>query len=160
LELSGGRRLPEKASPDAAGTAANHSGRGLKQWEAIKREEKKGEPTLSRQPPGSIARSDARAKAQSKVARVNFDWTKLGDVIVKVEGSSVNKGCDQEREQASIEDEIGDLLFAVVNLARKCKLDRRDALHAATNKFVGRFNLLGSELRSRGKSSRSSSPSG
>jgi uncharacterized protein YabN with tetrapyrrole methylase and pyrophosphatase domain len=50
-----------------------------------------------------------------------------------------------------IEDEIGDLLFAVVNLARKSKIDAETALQSATNKFVSRFNRLEEELKTRGK---------
>jgi len=50
-----------------------------------------------------------------------------------------------------MEDEIGDVLFAVVNLARKCKLDAESALQRATNKFVARFNRLEDELKSRGR---------
>jgi len=50
-----------------------------------------------------------------------------------------------------VEDETGDLLFAVVNLARKCKLDAESALQGATNKFVARFNRLEDELQLRGK---------
>jgi tetrapyrrole methylase family protein / MazG family protein len=91
-------------------------------------------------------------KAQSKVARVNFDWTELRDVIAKVEEELGElKEAIQSEDQKSIEDEIGDLLFAVVNLARKCKLDAETTLQAATDKFVGRFNLLEDELRARGK---------
>jgi len=51
----------------------------------------------------------------------------------------------------AVENEIGDLLFAVVNLARKCKLDAESALQTATDKFVARFNRLEDELRGRGK---------
>src|SRR5437762_14326024 len=91
-------------------------------------------------------------KAQSKVARVNFDWAELRDVTAKVEEEVGElKNAIKSEEQETIEDEIGDLLFAVENLASKCKLDAETALHAATNKFVGRFNLLEDELRSRGK---------
>ena len=50
-----------------------------------------------------------------------------------------------------VEDEVGDLLFAVVNLARKCKLDAESALRAATDKFVARFNRLEDELQRQGK---------
>jgi uncharacterized protein YabN with tetrapyrrole methylase and pyrophosphatase domain len=53
--------------------------------------------------------------------------------------------------QENIEDEIGDLLFAVVNLARKCKIDAESALQSATDKFVGRFNRLEDELKTRGR---------
>ncbi len=55
------------------------------------------------------------------------------------------------QQQESIEDEIGDLLFAVVNLARKCKIDAETALQSATDKFVARFNRLEDELKTRGR---------
>ena len=143
---------PAKASPDAAGTAATTAGAVLKQWEAIKREEKKSDQHYLASLPNALPALMRAQKAQGKVARVNFDWTKLDDVIAKVEEEvSELKNAIKSEEQKSIEDEVGDLLFAVVNLARKCKLDAETALHSATNKFVRRFNLLEDELRSRGK---------
>src|SRR5881394_3752396 len=144
---------PAKGSSPAAETAATtDSGAVLKQWEAIKREEKKGDQHYLASLPVALPALMRAQKAQSKVARVNFDWTDLRDVIAKVEEElSELKNAIKSEEQKSIEDEVGDLLFAVVNLARKCKLDAETALHAATNKFVGRFNLLEDELRSRGK---------
>ena len=54
-------------------------------------------------------------------------------------------------DRQAIENEVGDLLFAVVNLARKCKLDAESALQKATGKFVTRFNRLEDELRAQGK---------
>jgi len=131
---------------------ARDAGAVLKQWEAIKREEKKGDQHYLASLPNALPALMRAQKAQSKVARVNFDWTELDDVIAKVEEElSELKNAIKSEEQKSIEDEVGDLLFAVVNLARKCKLDAETALHTATNKFVGRFNLLEDELRSRGK---------
>ena len=56
-----------------------------------------------------------------------------------------------QQQQERIEDEIGDLLFAVVNLARKCKIDAETALQSATDKFVARFNRLEDELKTRGR---------
>ena len=50
-----------------------------------------------------------------------------------------------------VEDEIGDLLFAVVNLARKSELDAERTLQTATDKFVSRFNRLEDELQAQGK---------
>jgi tetrapyrrole methylase family protein/MazG family protein len=91
-------------------------------------------------------------KAQAKVARVNFDWTELRDVIAKVEEEIQElKQAILEQDRKSIQDETGDLLFAVVNLARKCKLDSEGALQSATDKFVVRFNRLENELTARGK---------
>jgi len=142
---------------------ARDSGAVLKQWESIKRAEKTGKHYLGGLPDALPALVRAQ-KVQSKVARVNFDWTELRDVIAKVEEEI------QELRQAieswhrlpantprvgsmyhDIEDEVGDLLFAVVNLARKCKLDAESTLQAATDKFVARFNRLEDELNTRGK---------
>jgi MazG family protein len=128
------------------------AGTVLKQWEAIKREEKKGDQHYLASLPRALPALMRAQKAQSKVARVNFDWTELDDVVAKVEEELGElKEAIQNEDQKSVEEEIGDLLFAVVNLARKCELDAETALHAATDKFVGRFNLLEDELRARGK---------
>jgi MazG family protein len=131
---------------------ARDSGAVLKQWEAIKRDEKKGDNHYLASLPAALPALMRAQKAQSKVARVNFDWTELSDVIAKVEeeiGELKQAIASQDRE--AMEDEIGDLLFAVVNLARKSKLDAESALQAAIDKFVARFNRVEDELRARGK---------
>jgi MazG family protein len=131
---------------------ARDSGAVLKQWEAIKREEKKGDEHYLASLPKALPALQRAQKAQSKVARVNFDWNELRDVIAKVEEELGElKEAIESRDQESVADETGDLLFAVVNLARKSKLDAESALQAATDKFVRRFNLLEDELKSRGK---------
>jgi MazG family protein len=130
---------------------ARDSGAVLKQWESIKRAEKAGKHYLDGLPAALPALMRAQ-KAQSKVARVNFDWTDVRDVIAKVEEELTEmKHAIASQDQQAIEDEIGDLLFAVVNLARKSKLDAESTLQAATDKFVARFNRLEDELEARGK---------
>jgi MazG family protein len=140
---------------------ARDSGAVLKQWESIKRAERKHKSDPDAGEAGGHYLDDLplalpalmRAqKAQAKVARVNFDWTDLGDVMAKVEEEIQEfKEAIVEQDRKSIEDEVGDLLFAVVNLARKCRLDAESALQAATAKFVARFNRLEDELQSHGK---------
>jgi MazG family protein len=141
---------------------ARDSGAVLKQWEAIKRTEKEDKHYLDGLPAALPALMRAQ-KAQSKVARVNFDWTEVRDMIAKVEEelselkhaiASQDKsarGRIRPKGEHAIEDEVGDLLFAVVNLARKCKLDAENTLQAATDKFVARFNRLEDELQARSK---------
>jgi uncharacterized protein YabN with tetrapyrrole methylase and pyrophosphatase domain len=91
-------------------------------------------------------------KAQKKAGRVNFDWTQLSDVVAKVdEELGETKDAIAGGDSAEIADEIGDLLFAVVNLARKSGLDAEETLQTATEKFVARFNRVEEELRARGK---------
>lgn len=143
---------------------ARDSGAVLKQWEAIKREEKKDDTHYLASLPRALPALQRAQKAQSKVARVNFDWTELRDVIAKVEeelGELKEAIKEWDRHPADdspagspghgIADEVGDLLFAVVNLARKSKLDAESALQSATDKFVRRFNLVEDELKARGK---------
>ena len=125
----------------------------VKQWEAIKREEKDGSGShyLAALPTALPALMRAQ-KAQSKAARVNFDWTKISDVLAKVvEETAEAKEAIASQDQTAVADEIGDLLFAVVNLARKNKLDAETVLQAATDKFVSRFNRVEDELGARGK---------
>src|SRR6266571_5217875 len=141
---------------------ARDSGAVLKQWEAIKREEKKADSHYLASLPKALPALIRAQKAQSKAARVNFDWTEMRDVVAKVEeelcemkeaiaslatASSSRGGQDRART----EEEIGDMLFAVVNLARKCRIDAESAMQGATDKFVTRFNRLEDELKTRGK---------
>ncbi|HWX17042.1 MAG TPA: nucleoside triphosphate pyrophosphohydrolase [Chthoniobacterales bacterium] len=131
---------------------ARDSGAVLKQWEAIKREEKRSDSHYLASLPRALPALMRAQKAQSKVARVNFDWTELREVLAKVEEElGETKSAIGSQDRQSLEDEIGDLLFAVVNLARKCKLEAESALQKATDKFVARFNRLEDELRARGK---------
>jgi MazG family protein len=121
----------------------------VKQWEAIKHEEKNGAGGghyLAHLPAALPALMRAQ-KAQKKAARVNFDWAQLSDVVAKVdEELAETKEAIASGDSAAVADEIGDLLFAVVNLARKSGLDAESALQQATDKFVGRFNRVEDEL--------------
>jgi len=139
--------------PHVFGTSdARDSGAVLKQWEAIKREEKKADSHYLASLPKALPALIRGQKAQSKAARVNFDWTEVRDVIAKVEEELCEvKDAIASQDREMITDEIGDVLFAVVNLARKCEIDAESALQKATDKFVARFNRLEDELRRQGK---------
>ena len=127
----------------------------VKQWEAIKHEEKSGGGASAHylaSLPAALPALMRAQKAQKKAARVNFDWAELRDVVAKVdEELAETKEAIATGDPARTADEIGDLLFAVVNLARKSGLDAEETLQAATNKFVARFNRVEDELRSRSK---------
>jgi MazG family protein len=144
---------------------AADSGAVVKQWERIKHEEKGADTHYLASLPAALPALVRAQKAQKKVARVNFDWERLADVIAKVdeelgETKEAISGCDSalfndsnasSDPKDAVEDEIGDLLFAVVNLARKCGIDAESALQAATDKFRTRFNRVEDELKSRGR---------
>jgi len=139
--------------PHVFGTSdARDSGAVLKQWEAIKRAEKKADSHYLASLPRALPALMRAQKAQSKAARVNFDWAEVRDVIAKIEEELREmKEAIRSEDKKMIEEETGDLLFAVVNLARKCKIDAESALQKATDKFVARFNQLEDELKARSK---------
>jgi len=139
--------------PHVFGTsAARDSDAVLKQWEAIKRDEKKTDSHYLASLPKALPALMRAQKAQSKAARVNFDWTDVRDVVAKLEEELRElKQAMASADPARTEEEIGDVLFAVVNLARKCRLDAESALQRGTDKFVTRFNRLEDELQRQGK---------
>ena len=139
--------------PHVFGTSdARDSGAVLKQWEAIKRDEKKTDSHYLASLPKALPALMRAQKAQSKAARVNFDWTDVRDVVAKLEEELRElKQAMASADPARTEEEIGDVLFAIVNLARKCRLDAESALQRGTDKFVTRFNRLEDELQRQGK---------
>jgi len=121
----------------------------LRQWEEIKRGEKGHEekPYLHDVGKGLPALLKA-FKLQKKAAKIGFDWsTRLG-VLSKIreELAELITAVD-ESDTKAIDEEIGDLLFAVVNLARHCGSDPEVLLAAANSKFESRFGEMERRLR-------------
>src|SRR5437588_9414484 len=115
----------------------------VRQWEAIKREEKKGDAHYLASLPKALPALMRAEKAQKKAARVNFDWRELRDVIAKVEEElNETKNAMASAQARMIADGIGDLMFAEVNLDRKCQLEAESLLQAATDKFGRRLNAV------------------
>jgi tetrapyrrole methylase family protein / MazG family protein len=122
----------------------------LKQWDAIKRREKKDRASaLDGVPRGLPALAKAQ-KTQSKAARVGFDWADAKGSLEKVEEEI--KELHQAETGEKLAEELGDLLFSIVNFARKSKLDAEDLLQAATRKFSERFRKMEALAESRGLS--------
>jgi nucleoside triphosphate diphosphatase len=94
------------------------------------------------------------AKIQSRAARVGFDWPAAQPVFDKIaeEITELRRELDSGGAKDRIEDETGDLLFAVVNLARHLKIDPEAALRKATSKFERRFRRVEHRLAARGTS--------
>lgn len=139
-------------------SSARTSDAVLTQWEEIKQAERKAKAKAG----GIVAGSESshldgvartfpalvRAqKIQKKAAKAGFDWERAEDVLAKIreevaeveaELSEAGKIGPKER----LADELGDLLFAVVNLTRFLSIDAESALHAATTKFEKRFRAM------------------
>ena len=91
-------------------------------------------------------------KLQRRAARVGFDWPDIGPVLDKLaeEAREVAEARDR-LAQAELEEEVGDLLFVMANLARHLGVDPEAALRGANAKFTRRFNAIEDELARRGK---------
>jgi MazG family protein len=129
----------------------------LKQWDEIKRAEResRGAPANASALDGVSAALPALMRAekvQKRAARVGFDWEEARDVLEKIREEAAEV---EERlvagDRAGLDEELGDLLFTVVNLTRKAKCEAEMLLSRATNKFVRRFHGLEAEAARRGK---------
>jgi uncharacterized protein YabN with tetrapyrrole methylase and pyrophosphatase domain len=92
-------------------------------------------------------------KLQKKAARVGFDWPEMGPVVDKVreELAEVEEALESG-ESGRVEEEIGDLFFSVVNLARKAGVQAEAVMAAANEKFIRRFHAMQSLLEQKGTS--------
>ncbi|MCE9520776.1 MAG: nucleoside triphosphate pyrophosphohydrolase [Verrucomicrobia bacterium] len=125
----------------------------LKQWEEIKRAEKGGGKQQLLHGVSKALPALMRAqKLQRKAAKVGFDWPDAAPVLDKIreEAEEITEAMAQ-MDQAAIEEEVGDLLFSVVNLARKLGVDAEVALSGANEKFTSRFHKLEERVESQGR---------
>jgi MazG family protein len=128
----------------------------VRQWEEIKQKEKKGEGALGGVPK-SLPALRMALRVSEKAEGVGFDWPDLAGSRAKVEEEirEVDEAL-ASRDVSRVEGELGDLLFALVNLARKSKVDPEEALRKTTKKFIARFAHVEARLRERGKTPRES----
>jgi nucleoside triphosphate diphosphatase len=133
-------------------TSAATSDAVLKQWDAIKRTEKGTEHEGLLHGTGHGLPALMRAqKLQKKAARVGFDWPDATPVFGKIREEAVElEEAIASGDKAHMEEELGDLLFSVVNLARKLGIESEPALAAANEKFTRRFHAMETHLREKG----------
>jgi ATP diphosphatase len=127
----------ERRHPHIFGDATETPG-----WDAIKaaeRREKRHESALDGVA-SALPALDRATKLQKRAARTGFDWPDASGPRAKIgeELEELDRESDLERQK----DELGDLLFAVVNLARHLKIDPEEALRQANRKFEGRFRRI------------------
>lgn len=121
-----------------------------KNWEEIKLKE--GRQSLLDGVPKNLPALLLARRVQQRASEVGFDWEKVSPVIEKLEEELLElKDAIEKKDQSRIRDELGDLLFTVVNLSRFLDIDPEDALRHTIKKFVGRFKLVEDELRKKGK---------
>lgn len=137
-------------------------------WEQIKRNERKESGRAESALDGVPKTLPALLRAfqtQARASRVGFDWPQNGEGVhqvmdkVKEEiaeltdayGDRERAGANTEAAQRHLEDEMGDVLFALVNLARFLKVNPEDALRRATDRFADRFHYIEAEAFRQGR---------
>ena len=121
-----------------------------KNWEEIKLRE--GRQSLLEGIPKNLPALLLARRVQQRASEVGFDWERVPSVIEKLEEEFLElKNAIESREQSRIRDELGDLLFTVVNLSRFLDIDPEDALRHTIKKFINRFKLVEEELLKKGK---------
>ncbi len=132
-------------------------GQVKQRWEEIKAQERaeKAEPeqlSLLDDVPAALPALSRAAKLQKRAAQVGFDWPDALPVLDKVreELDEVLQAM-ADNDPAALADEVGDLLFAAVNLARHVKVDPETALRSANGKFERRFRFIEQALRDMGR---------
>jgi nucleoside triphosphate diphosphatase len=137
----------------------------LRSWEAIKAEEKKARQPDGGPKPSSILEGVSTKvpalmeahQLSSKAARVGFDWEKLEDIFAKVQEEireltdaiKVHADSKLEADHARVREEVGDLLFAVTNIARHLQVEPEAALKLTNRKFRRRFGHIEKRLQTR-----------
>jgi tetrapyrrole methylase family protein / MazG family protein len=136
--------------------SAENAGEVLQIWGEVKAAEKKAkgkpEETLLGGVPRSLPALMEAQQIASKAAGVGFDWENPDQVIEKLhEELAEFDNARRNQGQAELEDELGDMLFVLVNLARFVKVDPEQALRRTNAKFRARFGYIERKLAERGR---------
>ncbi len=152
------RRHPHVFGEKSAGNEQE----ALQNWNAMKAEENKdkGHTSILDNIPHAFPALMRAEKLQKRCAKVGFDWQNIEPVIAKIEEELSELKQEINRPhlvQAQVEEELGDLLFAVVNLSRHLKCQPEDSLRKANHKFERRFRAVEMKLKQQNKTVEQSS---
>jgi len=114
-------------------------------WEKEKQKEKKRDSILDGVPIALPSILKAR-RIQEKASSVGFDWDNINRVIEKVD-EEINELKEAIANNIGIEEELGDVLFTVVNLSRHLEINPDKSLRSSINKFINRFKVLEKDLK-------------
>ena len=124
----------------------------LRNWDAIKKTEKKARISALDGMPKHVPPLHRAYQMQKRAARVGFDWSEIGEVFVKLqeEIGELQEAIGKKNRRHVVE-EVGDLLFSVVNVARFMKVDPAYALEMTNAKFARRFRAVEEEIVAGGR---------
>ena len=124
----------------------------LRNWDAIKKTEKKARISALDGVPKHVPPLHRAYQLQKRAARVNFDWSDIKDVFVKLdEEIGELKEAVAAGDRRHVLEELGDVLFSAVNIARFVKVDPAYALELTNAKFIRRFSAVEEEIVASGR---------
>lgn len=124
----------------------------LKQWEERKKEEGKQRGSILEGIPKQMPSLLRAHRIQSRAARVGFDWDKKEDVIKKLDEEIAEfKESLNSEDQSAMQDELGDVFFSLVNIARFIGVNPEEALRRTISKFIHRFRHIEMRAADTGK---------
>ena len=124
----------------------------LRNWDAIKCKEKQTRVSALDGIPEHVPPLHRAYQLQKRAARVGFDWSDIKDVFAKLdEEVGELKGAVAKGSRQQVIEEIGDLIFSVVNVARFMKVDPAYALDSTNKKFTRRFRVVEDEITGQGR---------
>ena len=126
----------------------------VKQWEEIKRNEKNqaNQKSILDNIPKNLPSLLRAQKLQKKAAKEGFDWDQINDVFDKLdEEIGEFKEAVLKKKSADIQNEIGDIIFVITNIAKCYKIDAEEALRSTNNKFIKRFQYIEQKIEAKGK---------
>ena len=126
----------------------------VKQWEEIKRNEKNqaNQKSILDNIPKNLPSLLRAQKLQKKAAKEGFDWDQISDVFDKLDEEIVEfKEAVLKKKSADIQNEIGDMIFVITNIAKCYKIDAEEALRSTNNKFIKRFQYIEQKIKAKGK---------
>lgn len=143
----------ERRHPHVFGdVAVSGSGEVLRNWERIKAGERGPDASAIDGVPRALPSLQRAERISEKASRVGFDWPDREAVLAKVDEERSELGAAlRAADPAATRREIGDLLLAVANLARKCDVEPEAALGEAVDRFEGRFRHAEAAARSAGQ---------
>ena len=150
------RRHPHVFLQETRNNSAKSIDKVLEKWENIKVKEKQEESYTLRleRVPKALPALTRAFKVQKKAADVGFDWDDVSEAFLKVDEERAELMQQYEEAPTSrqrLEEELGDLLFSCVNVARFLGVDPESALNYTVNKFVRRFSYIEKEALAAGK---------
>ena len=147
-----GKKMTSRHPHVFGGSDIRTSEEVLVKWDEHKKREGKQRESILEGIPKTLPALLRARKLQDRAAKVGFDWEKIDDVLSKLDEEVAEfKQAVRSRKETAIEDELGDILFMIVNISRFIGVNPEEALRKTISKFISRFRYIEMAAAERGE---------